>query len=325
MTRYVDYLLERFPDGIRADPERDPWGGFGDWCALDGSVRRESRIGATPKDLIGTAFLARSSRLLAEMASVLRRPEEEKRYAELAARVRDAFRRRFVTPDGLVAGNTQTSYVLALHFDLLAPREREVSGAALARNVELHGHLTTGFVGTPYLLQALTATGRLDLAYRLLLRREYPGWLFPVVEGGATTIWERWNGWTKEDGFFDPEMNSFNHYAYGAVGAFLYGAVAGLDLDEGPEASGWRRGRIAPRPPVHPGLPQDPLLTHARTALATQHGRWSVEWRIEGERFRLELHVPTGCTARVDLPDGTSGEVGAGTHREDRPMADLRG
>jgi alpha-L-rhamnosidase len=325
MTRYVDYLLERFPDGIRADPERDPWGGFGDWCALDGSVRRENRIGATPKDLIGTAFLARSSRLLAEVARVLRKPEEEKRYAELAARVRDAFRRRFVTPDGLVAGNTQTSYVLALHFDLLAPREREVSGAALARNVELHGHLTTGFVGTPYLLQALTATGRLDLAYRLLLRREYPGWLFPVVEGGATTIWERWNGWTKEDGFFDPEMNSFNHYAYGAVGAFLYGAVAGLDLDEGPEASGWRRGRIAPRPPVHSGLPQDPLLTHARAALATQHGRWSVEWRIEGERFRLELHVPTGCTARVDLPDGTSGEVGAGTHREDRPMADLRG
>lgn len=324
MTRYVDYLVDRFPDGIRADPERDPWGGFGDWCALDGSVRRESRIGATPKDLIGTAFLARSARLLAEMARVLDRSEDEERYAELADRVREAFRRRFVTPDGLVVGNTQTSYVLPLHFDLLEPREREVSGAALARNVELHGHLTTGFVGTPHLLQALTSIGRLDLAYRLLLRREYPGWLFPVVEGGATTIWERWNGWTKEEGFFDPDMNSFNHYAYGAVGEFLYGTVAGLELDAGREAAGWRRARIAPRPPVHAGLPELPLLKRARAALETQHGRWSVEWRIEEERFRLELRVPPGCTARLELPDGSSEEVAAGLHREERALADLQ-
>ena len=174
MSAYVDYLVERFPDGVRADPKRDPWGGFGDWCALDGSVKRESRIGATPKELIGTAFFAYSARRLAEVAAVLGRPDAEKRYAELAARVRDAFRRRFVTPDGLVAGNTQTSFALALHFDLLEPHERRRTGDALARNVEQHGHLTTGFVGTPYLLQALTAIGRLDLAYRLLLRREYP-------------------------------------------------------------------------------------------------------------------------------------------------------
>jgi alpha-L-rhamnosidase len=191
--------------------------------------------------------------------------------------------------------------------------------------VELHGHLTTGFVGTPYLLQALTATGRLDLAYRLLLRRELPGWLYPVVEGGATTIWERWNGWTKEHGFFDPEMNSFNHYAYGAVGEFLYGTVAGLDLDASNRASGWRRARIAPRPPVHPRLPEQPLLTHARAALQTLHGRWAVAWRIERDRFRLELDVPPGCTARVDLPDGSSDEVGPGAHCEELALADLRG
>ena len=194
---------------------------------------------------------------------------------------------------------------------------------ALARNVEQHGHLTTGFVGTPYLLQALTAIGRLDLAYRLLLRREYPGWLFPVVHGGATTIWERWNGWTQEEGFFDPEMNSFNHYAYGAVGEFLYGTVAGLELDEGPRASGWRRARIAPRPPVHAGLPDEPLLTHAGARLETQHGRWSVAWRIERERFVLEFQVPPGCRARLALPDGTGGEVGAGAHREECALAKL--
>jgi len=324
MTRYVDYAFERFPDGIRADPERDPWGGFGDWCALDGSVRRESRLGATPKDLIGTAFLALCCRRLAQVAQVLGRNEDEKRYTQRASDVRSAFRSRFVSPDGLVTGNTQTSYVLPLRFDLLEPHERDRTATALARNVELHRHLTTGFVGTPHLLQALAATGRLDLAYRLLLRRELPGWLYPVVRGGATTIWERWNGWTEEDGFFDPEMNSFNHYAYGAVGEFLYGTVAGLDLDAGPEASGWRRARIAPRPPVHPGLPERPLLEHARAALETRHGRWAVQWRIDRDRFELEVDVPPGCAARLDLPNGASGEIGVGHHREECTLADLQ-
>lgn len=258
------------------------------------------------------------------MAQVLGKSEEEKRYAQLAAKVRGAFRSRFVTPDGLVAGNTQTSYVLPLHFDLLDPHERDVSGAALARNVELHGHLTTGFVGTPCLLQALTAIGRLDLAYRLLLRRELPGWLYPVVRGGATTIWERWNGWTEEDGFFDPQMNSFNHYAYGAVGEFLYGTVAGLDLDDGPAASGWRCARIAPRPPVHPRLPEQPLLNHARASLETRQGRWAVEWWIERDRFRIEVDVPPGCAARLDLPNGSSDEIGTGRHREECAVADLQ-
>jgi alpha-L-rhamnosidase len=313
MASYIDFLERRFPHGIRADPAIDPWGGFGDWVALDGTVRRENRLGGTPKDLIGTAFLSYSSRLLAEIARAIDRPEEEKRYRELSSSVRDAFRRRFVTPDGLVAGNTQTSYVLALHFDLLEDHERETAARALAHNIEQHGHLTTGFVGTPYLLHVLTRAGRLDLAYRLLLRREFPSWLFPVVKGGATTIWERWDGWTEERGFFDPEMNSFNHYAYGAVGEWLYGTVAGLDLD--PEAPGWRRARLAPRPPVHPGLPNPPLLTSARAELETIHGGYRVEWSIEGERFRFDAQVPAGCSARVELPDGSSDEVKAGLHR----------
>ncbi len=299
--------------GFAPTPSLDPWGGFGDWVALDGTVRREDRLGGTPKDLIGTAFLSHSARLLAEIAGVIDRPAEEKRYRELSASVRDAFRRRFVTPDGLVAGNTQTSYVLALHFDLLEDHERETSARALAHNIEQHGHLTTGFVGTPYLLHVLTRTGRLDLAYRLLLRREFPSWLFPVVKGGATTIWERWDGWTEEKGFFDPEMNSFNHYAYGAVGDWLYGTVAGLDLD--PEVSGWRRARLAPRPPLHPGLPDPPLLTSARAELETIHGGYAVEWSIEGERFRFDAQVPAGCSARVELPDGSTDEVKAGRHR----------
>jgi alpha-L-rhamnosidase len=313
MAAYLDFLDERFPHCIRSDPAIDPLGGFGDWLALDGTLRHESRVGGTPKELIGTAFLFHSAGLLADVAGVIGRPEE-KRYRELAARARQAFRRRFVTPDGLVAGNTQTSYVLALHFGLLEPHERAVTGVALTRNVEQHGHLTTGFVGTPYLLPVLTQLGRLDLAYRLLLRREFPSWLYPVVKGDATTIWERWDGWTEEHGFFDPEMNSFNHYAYGSLAEWLYGSVAGLDLAPEPSASGWRRARLAPRPPIHPGLPEEPLLTRASAKLRTVSGRYEVGWVIEGDCFRFDVRVPASATARVELPDGSREDVAAGKH-----------
>jgi alpha-L-rhamnosidase len=200
-----------------------------------------------------------------------------------------------------------------------------VTGAALARNVELHRHLTTGFVGTPYLLHALTAIGRLDLAYRLLLRRAFPSWLYPVVEGGATTIWERWDGWRAEQGFFDPEMNSFNHYAYGCVAEWLYGTVAGLDLDPESDASGWRRARLAPRPPVHPGLPEEPRLTSARARLDTVNGRYQVSWTIENGRFRFDARVPAGCAARLELPDGATDEVSAGRHTWELDLGAIRG
>ena len=153
------------------------------------------------------------------------------------------------------------------------------------------------------------------MAYRLLLRREFPSWLYPVVRGGATTIWERWDGWTEERGFFDPTMNSFNHYAYGAVGDWLYRTVAGLELHPDPGASGWRRALLAPRPPVHPGLPEEePLLTSARARLDTVSGCYQVSWSIEGQRFRFGALVPAGCSAEVDLPDGTREEIRAGRH-----------
>lgn len=326
MCAFVDDLERRFPHGIRSDPEIDPWGGFGDWVALDGTDPRDSRIGGTPKELIGTAFFAHSARLLSQAAGVLGRPDAEKRYAELTARVRDAFRRRFVSPEGLVSGNTQTSRVLALHFDLLEEKERSVNLQALARNLQSRGgvQLTTGFVGTPYLLHVLTESGRLDLAYRLLLRREYPSWLYPIVAGGATTIWERWNGWTEEGGFYDPEMNSFNHYAYGSVGEWLYGTLTGLDLDPDPRSSGWRRARIAPRPPVHPGLPDEPLLRSARATLRSVNGPWRVAWEIAGGTFQLDASVPPNAQASVRLPDATIHEVAAGRHRFELELGAIR-
>jgi alpha-L-rhamnosidase len=326
MQAYLDFLERRFPSLIRSDPAIDGWGGFGDWLALDGTDPRDDRQGGTPKDLIGTAFFHYSASLVSRMARAVGRDADAERYADLASRVREAFRKRFVSADGLLAGATQTSFVLPLHFGLLEGDERRTAAERLCVSLESRGVAhTTGFVGTPYLLHVLTSIGRLDLAYRLLLRTEYPSWLYTVRNGG-TTMWERWNAWTAEDGFYDPEMNSFNHYAYGAVGEWMYGTLAGLDLDpdEAPETNAWRRARIAPRPPIAPGLPDAPLLTRAAVAHDTVAGRYEVDWSIDGDQFTLNAQVPAGAGASVRLPDGVEHEVAAGRHRWETRLDDIR-
>jgi alpha-L-rhamnosidase len=322
MVAFVGDLERRFPQGIRSDPALDPWGGFGDWLAHDNRGYGDPRLGGTPRELIGTAFFAHSAGLLSAIARALGREHDAARHADLAARVRRAFRERFVTAQGRVAGETQTGYVLALQFDLLQGEERKTAGEALVRDLEARGdRLSTGFVGTPYLLHVLTAIGRLDLAYRLLFQTRWPSWLYPVTQG-ATTIWERWDGWTEERGFQDPAMNSFNHYAYGSVGEWLYETVAGLALDPDPrpERNAYRWLRIRPRPPQGEGFPEPPLLTHASARLDTMHGRSESAWRIEGARFVLEARVPPNCRATVELPDGSAREVGAGLHRYEAPL-----
>ncbi len=317
MVAFVENMERRFPHGVRSDPALDGWGGFGDWLAMDGRGVGDPRFAGTPKDLIGTAFFSHIAGLLSRIARILGRGDDGNRFAELAARVREAFRRRFVTAEGHVAGETQTSYVLALHFDLLNGGERKTAAEALVRDIESRGnHLSTGFVGTPYLLCVLTAIGRLDVAYRLLFQTSWPSWLYPVTTG-ATTIWERWDGWTEEKGFQDPSMNSFNHYAYGAVGEWLYGTVAGLELDpdSSPERNAYRHALIHPRPPIGEGFEDPPLLTHASARLDSIHGRYEAGWRIQGGSFVLDVRVPANCSATVRLPDGRSVEVAAGSQR----------
>jgi alpha-L-rhamnosidase len=322
MVAFVEHMERRFPHGVRSDPTLDGWGGFGDWLAMDGRGVGDARFAGTPKDLIGTAFFSHSAELLSRIARILGREGDGDRFAELAARVREAFRRRFVTGEGHVAAETQTGYVLALHFDLLDGDERKTAAAALVRDIESRGnHLSTGFVGTPYLLPVLTAIDRLDVAYRLLFQTSWPSWLYPVTQG-ATTIWERWDGWTEEKGFQDPSMNSFNHYAYGAVGEWLYGTVAGLELDPdpSPERNAYRHALIHPRPPIGEGFEAPALLTHASARLDTIHGRYESGWRIEQGSFTLDLQVPANCSATVQLPDGRSEEVSAGVHRYAVPV-----
>ena len=305
MARYMDYLAaHKVKDGIRAHPEVDPRGGFGDWLALDGSGQVD---GATPKDLIGTAFYAHDADLMARAAAVLGRAEDERRYRALHGEIVQAFRRRFVTPEGLLAAGTQTAYVLALHFDLLPEKARATAARMLVRDIERRDHhLATGFVGTPYLLDALERHGHLDTAYRLLEQETFPSWLFPV-KNGATTIWERWDGWTPEKGFQNPGMNSFNHYAYGCVGAWMVETVAGLSPD--PEAPGYRRILFRPRPGGR--------LAWAEASLPLAGGTASIRWDIEGDSLRVAVTVPEGAAARFSPPPGWSGgdeDLGPGTH-----------
>lgn len=294
MQRFIEYLERSSRDFIRCYEEYPGFRGFGDWLALDGSGKTD---GGTAKDLIGTAFFAHCARLMSRIAAILGHQRDAVRYRRLFERVREAFITHYVTRAGRITGETQTGYVLALHFDLLPPEVRPAAADALARDILARDtHLSTGFVGTPYLPHVLTAAGRLDLAYALLFQRTWPSWLYPVTQG-ATTIWERWDGWTHDKGFQDPGMNSFNHYAYGAIGEWLYTVVAGIDAD--PEQPGYRHLILRPRPGGG--------LTAARAALETMHGRVVSAWRIDDHCFTWEIVVPpnTTATAYVPVPEGT--------------------
>lgn len=292
MKAYMDFLAAHRCQGfIRSHPDVDEWGGFGDWLALDGSGRLE---GNTPKDLIGTAFYANNAALMSRVAALLGRTGEAASYGTLRERIEEAFRRRFLTPEGLVASRTQTAYVLALHFGLVPENSLGACSRELVRLVERNDfHLATGFVGTPYILEVLATNGYPDIAYRLLEQETSPSWLFPV-KNGATTIWERWNGWSPEKGFEDKSMNSFNHYAYGAVGAWMYGTVAGLNPD--PDEPGYRHIIFSPCP--------GGSLSWAEAGLETQFGRVGIRWELEEVGLALRLEVAQGTHATLVPPDG---------------------
>jgi alpha-L-rhamnosidase len=297
-TRFAQYLQDTSRDNLRCFEGTTAFAGFGDWLAQDGSDHGGN---GTPRELIGTAFHAHAADLMSQIAGVLGKSEDAALYAERFAAIRRAFNERFVTPAGLVSPGTQTACVLALHFGLLPEEARPGALAQLAADIERHGtHLTTGFVGSSYLNPVLSRGGYNQLAYRLLAQTTWPSWLYPVTQG-ATTIWERWDGWTAEKGFADAGMNSFNHYAYGAIGQWLYATVAGIDVD----ACSPGMSEITLRP-----LPGGDL-TYARASYASPQGTIESYWRLEGDRFCWDVTVPPNCLATLVLPgSGTVTEAG---------------
>jgi len=276
---------------------------FGDWLAY--STTNPAYPGATTgTDVIATAFFAHSTSLLAKTARVLGRESDRLAYEALASDIRAAFQKEFVTATGRVAENTQTAYALSLNFDLLAQTQRPEAARRLAADVrERENHLTTGFLGTPYLNDVLTRFGHLDVAYDLLLQESYPSWLYPVTQG-ATTIWERWDGQKPDGSFQSPTMNSFNHYAYGAVGDWMYRVVAGIDTSSA--APGYKHVVIHPRPGGG--------LTHAKASLETMYGTVASSWETDDNRFELTVSIPPNTDATVRLPDGRVESIGSGTH-----------
>ncbi|MBN3036099.1 MAG: alpha-L-rhamnosidase, partial [Bacteroidales bacterium] len=196
----------------------------------------------------------------------------------------------FVTPNGRLVSHTQTAYTLALAFDLLDERTEQLAARHLGNNVQQFGHITTGFLGTPLISLTLTGYGMNELAYLLLNRKEYPSWLYPVTMG-ATTIWERWDGQKPDSTFQDPGMNSFNHYAYGAIGNWLYQVVAGIGID--PDQPGYKHVIIHPRPGGG--------LTWAKASHESMYGTISSGWKKDGDQLTMEAEIPANTTASLHI------------------------
>ena len=279
------------------------WSGdfeFGDWLDFF-SNSKDPPFGSTSSALIATAYYSHSVDILQRTARVLGKRADAQRYARLLEHTHQAFNRQFVSGDGRVGEGTQTAYVLALDFDLLPQALRPLAAAKLAADVRARGHLTTGFLGTPHLLQVLSRFGYLDETYLLINRTEYPSWLYPVTHG-ATTIWERWDGIKPDGSFQDKSMNSFNHYAYGAVGEWMYQVIGGIEIDA--ESPGYKHVLIHPH--VGGGL------THAMESHAGPYGTVRSAWHLDGGRLSLHVGVPPNSTATVRMPNARLTDVTEG-------------
>jgi alpha-L-rhamnosidase len=250
---------------------------YGDWLAF--ATNRSDYPGATTeKDLIATAYYAYSSNLLSKVAKIIGNDKDASEYASLSENIKNAFANEFVTSSGRLVSHTQTAYSLALAFDLLPSHLVPKAAAFLAGDVKKMGHLTTGFVGTPLLCKTLSDYGYEDLAFMLVNRKQYPSWLYPVTQG-AITIWERWDGQKPDGSFQSVGMNSFNHYAYGAIGEWLYTYVAGIQIDA--ENPGYKHFFLAP----HPGGG----LTHTAATFRSGYGDIRSAWKIEGSQLVYDV------------------------------------
>lgn len=287
--KFFQSMVNDSKDCIRSHADFKGWHGYGDWLALDGS---KDSFGITSKDLIGTAFFAHDAKLLSKIASIIGREKDAREYENWFQKIRSAYQKKYIQADGTVQGQTQTAYVLTLHFDLAPENLRPKMVQSLVADIKSRGNkLSTGFVGTPYLLHVLTQAGEIEIATELLFQKQWPSWLYAVTKG-ATTIWERWDGWTEDKGFQSKGMNSFNHYAYGAVGEWLYKTVAGLDLD--PENPGYKKSILKPTPIKG--------LDHASAKLETSYGTLSSSWKLQGDALTCEVEVPPNTKATLYLP-----------------------
>ena len=292
MTRWIEYCKGTSPGLLR------PADGYGDWLSIKAD---------TPKDVLATAYFARSTKLVAQAAAVLGKDDDARKYEQLFEEIAKAFNDAYVAADGRIKGDTQTVYVLALAFDLLPQEKREVAAKYLVDDIRNRNwHLSTGFVGTKDLMATLTRFGSTDVAYHLFHNETFPSWGFSIKQG-ATSIWERWDGWTPENGFQDPGMNSFAHYSFGAVGEWMFKTIGGIDTQD----SSYQHIVIRPQPGGR--------LSWARTSYDSIRGPIATAWRIaqpqdrasartsvgtpyKGATFILDVEIPANTIATVYVP-----------------------
>ena len=305
MKAWVDYMTSR--------SKNDLWNTgfhFGDWLFYRPFDDNDGRSAVTDKYLIAQCFYAGSTQLLIKAAKVLSKTDDVATYSALLARIKNAFLKEYLTPNGRLVSNTQTAYVLALNFDMLPESQRADAAQRLADNVKSYGnHLTTGFLGTPYLCHVLTRFGYTDVAYQLLFQKTYPSWLYPV-RMGATTIWERWDGIKPDSTFQTPSMNSFNHYSYGAIGDWMYRAVTGIDTYEG--APGYKHIKIQPH------LTDN--LNFADATLKTYYGNIRSHWKRDNGNLEMDVEVPANTRATVYIPASSIDSIKEG----DAPLNSLK-
>ncbi|RYE16873.1 MAG: alpha-L-rhamnosidase, partial [Sphingobacteriales bacterium] len=307
MQAWVGYMIKHTnANGLFAYGDH-----FGDWL----SYRPGNDSGTdavTDKYEIAQCFFAHSTQLLINAAKVLNKPDDTAKYEALLKSIKAAYNKEYVTGSGRLMSNTQTAYVLALQFDMLPEGETRTKAAQyLADNIgKYNNHLTTGFLGTPYLCHVLSRFGYNDLAYTLLLQETFPSWLYPV-KMGATTIWERWDGIKPDGSFQTPEMNSFNHYAYGAIGDWMYQNIAGIQLAE----------------PAFKKIVIKPIiggkLTWAEGSYNSPYGKIISKWKIADNKLTMDVTIPKNTTADIYVPDAAGKDykkytVSAGEHHYSR-------
>jgi len=272
---------------------------FGDWLFYSLTVDDNGKSAITNKYLIAQCFYAYSTQLLINAAKILGKTDDVTQYSNLLQNIKEAFLKEYITANGATMSNTQTSYVLALQFDMLPNHLKQQAADRLVANIEQYGnHLTTGFLGTPYLCHVLSNYGYTNIAYKLLLQETYPSWLYPVTKG-ATTIWERWDGIKTNGNFQTAEMNSFNHYAYGAIGDWMYRVMIGLDIDE--DGAGYKKITI------HPHIGGN--FTNAHATYQTLYGKINTGWKIENKQLILQVEIPANITATVYIPVTETNDV----------------
>lgn len=286
MKAWVNYMKKHAGDDYLWNQKRHQWG---DWLSYHSDS--PAYPGAyTETDLIATAYFSYSTSILAQVARILGKTEDAKEFEALVGKIKKAFVKEYITANGRLVSHTQTAYAMALSFDLIPEDLRQNAADYFAADVKKFGHLTTGFLGTPLLCSTLSSIDRDDLAFMLLNRKEFPGWLYPVTQG-ATTIWERWDT-QKPDGTIIDGMNSFNHYAYGAIGEWLYNHVAGLSIDV--VNPGYKHILFHP----HPGGG----LTNAKAEIESMYGLVKSAWEINDEKFIYEIAIPANASGTVTLP-----------------------